>query len=124
MRRRRPCDGRREDLPGRVVIDAAIPHPRQRRLREPLSAAQQQQARRGPTASPPPRCPPAPRPPGALAPAPRHAQREAFLERGRAGARRSHQVTSRRARWRPRPEPLGQLSFVAVSSRHPVGVGW
>ena len=35
-------DPRREDLPGRIVIDAAIPHPRQRGLREPLPPAQQQ----------------------------------------------------------------------------------
>src|SRR6185437_13549105 len=35
-------DPRRQDLAGRVVIDAAVPHPRQRRLRQPLPAAQQQ----------------------------------------------------------------------------------
>jgi len=37
-------DPRRQDLPGRVVVDAAVPHPRQRRRGEPLPPAQQQPA--------------------------------------------------------------------------------
>ena len=37
-------DPRRQDLPRRVVIDAAVPHPRQRSLGEPLPATQQQPA--------------------------------------------------------------------------------
>ena len=35
-------DPRGQDLPRRVVIDAAVPHPRQRRLGQPLAATQQQ----------------------------------------------------------------------------------
>jgi hypothetical protein len=35
-------DPRREDLPGRVVVHAAVPHPCQRSLGEPFAAAQQQ----------------------------------------------------------------------------------